>query len=167
MVAFGHTAIGTITGLVAIHLTDTYHLNLPTGLILAGTLGVISHYVADFIPHGHFFKHRDYGKKVKYAIIFDLLLSILLFTSLSYLKFGLSAETFYILFGIGGAQLPDIIDGLYYTKRLKLNPLLQLEVNFHQATHWHGKLDKSLMISKLDIWQFLTVILAVIAILYQ
>lgn len=167
MVAFGHTAVGVITGLVAYDLAQSEHINLPTGLLLSGTLGVISHYFTDLIPHGHFFRHRDYRKKIHFAIVFDLLLSILLFLALSIHQFGLTERTFYILFGIGGSQLPDIIDGLYYTGRLKSNPLLLIELTVHQSTHWHGKLDRSLMLSKLDIWQILTVILAVSAILYQ
>lgn len=167
MVAFGHTAIGVITGIVAYDIAQSNQYNLPTGLILAGVLGIVSHYFTDLIPHGHFFHHRDYRKKVKYAIIFDLLLSIVLFLYLSIRQFGFTERTLYIIFGIGGAQLPDIIDGLYYTHRIPANPLLRAELNFHQSTHWHGKLDKSLMLSTLDLWQLLTVVLAVCAILYQ
>lgn len=164
MVAFGYTAVGVITGIAVYNLAQNYHLGLPLGLIASGTCGIISHYIADFIPHGHFFPHREYKSKVKYAIIFDLLLSIFLFTVVSYLKFGISPLTFYILFGIGGAQLPDVIDGLAYTNKIPSNPLLTIEMNFHQSTHWHGKLDQSLLLSKLDLWQLLTVILALIAI---
>jgi hypothetical protein len=167
MIAFGHTAVGVITGIVTYEVATSFGISPVLGLFLSGTVGVVSHYLTDCIPHGHFFKHRDYGAKVKYAIIFDFLLSILFFTYLSYLVFGLSIETFYILFGIGGAQLPDVLDGLFYIKKLKTNPLLQLEIDFHQSTHWHGKLDKALLLSGRDIWQVLTVLLAIIILIYR
>src|SRR5258708_3783439 len=160
MVSFGHTAVGTVVGL------STYHYfgdqNPALGLLAAGSAGVISHYITDLIPHGHFFKFSEYGKKVRYIIIFDLFLSIALFLYLSYLRFGLMVGLFYILFGIGGSQLPDVLDGLIYTKALPKSGFLKLENRFHQSTHWHGTLYKTLPWSIWDIWQVGVAVIALV-----
>lgn len=158
MVAFGHTAVGVITGLAVYQFTpDT---NPAIGLVAAGSAGVISHYITDFIPHGHFFKFGEFKNKIIYAIIFDLLFSLILFLSLSYYKFGLSLPFWYILFAIGGAQLPDVIDSLRYTGTLKLGGPFEWEAKFHVSTHWHGKFHKALLIGKRDLWQVIVVLLA-------
>ena len=143
MVAFGHTAVGTLVGLITYqYLKDT---NPAITLITAGTAGVISHYIADFIPHGHFIRHNDFKKRVWEIIIFDLGFSVVLLLAISYFNFGQSLKTFAILFGIAGSQLPDVLDGLIYIKVLKAKGILKLENNFHIAMHWHGKFEKSLV----------------------
>lgn len=160
MVAFGHTAVGVITGLGIYQLTQ--NSNQPIGLAISFSAGVVTHYITDFIPHGHFFKYKDFKKKVIYAIIFDFALSMLLFGGLSYLVFGLSAPFWFIAFAIIGAQLPDILDGSIHAGLISAKGLLKWEYDFHMSTHWHGKLYKGLTMAKKDIWQACTVILAVI-----
>ena len=152
MVAFGHTAIGALVGLAAYQQfgnTDPY-----TGLIIAGTAGVVSHYIMDCFPHGHFFREKDYKKKVGMVIIFDLFLSIALYLLTAY-YFSSSnlLYTAYILFGIGGSQLPDILDGLMYIGFLEKKGLIKLEHKLHNATHWHGRKEKAILWSIWDIWQ--------------
>ncbi len=52
MVGFGHTAVGATVGLITYsYLASDKDLE---GLVIAGAAGVISHYITDFIPHGHF-----------------------------------------------------------------------------------------------------------------
>ena len=53
MIAFGHTAVGAAIG----YYSFTYFgSGQPVeALLVAGTVGVISHYITDIIPHGHFF----------------------------------------------------------------------------------------------------------------
>ena len=163
MVSFGHTAVGAAVGLYGLSLYSTG--NPILGLVATGAIGVASHYAADLIPHGHFIKFKDYKKKVGEAILFDFLLSVLIFSVIAFYKFGFEIEFLYILFGIGGAQLPDILDGLIYTKKIPNKGLIKIENNIHIATHWHGKAEKALMWSKADIWQVLVFISAVIYLL--
>lgn len=159
MVAFGHTAVGTLVGLAA---SEYFGNSNPTlGLTLAAASGVVSHYITDFIPHGHLIRHRDFKKKVVWEIIFDLSLSIALIIYLAYLKDGLNLRLLYILFGIGGSQLPDILDGLYYIGCLKKKGFLAAENNLHVATHWHGRFDKALMWGKRDVWQICILIITI------
>lgn len=154
MIAFGHTAVGVMVGLA----TEKYlgAGNLATGLISAGTFGVVSHYLTDFIPHGHFFA-KGYKKKILNIIIFDLALSIILFLLTAYWKFGINEMLFYIMFGIGGSQLPDVLDGFIHIGYLKANGLVKLEFDFHQWIHWHGKGPNTLILGLRDIWQLVTV----------
>lgn len=161
MIAFGHTAVGVMVGLAAEKYLGTG--NLATGLVSAGTLGIVSHYITDFIPHGHFFAN-EYKRKVLNVIIFDLALSIILFLSAGYWKFGISETLFYIMFGIGGSQLPDVLDGFIHLEHIKPKGLVKLEFQFHQALHWHGVGEKTLILGLRDIWQ-LAVILFVFSFL--
>lgn len=162
MVAFGHTAVGAVVGLTVYNLG----IHNPTiGLISAGAAGVVSHFIADSIPHGHFFKFSQFKQKIIAAITFDLFLSIVLFSSLAYYKFGLGFEFFYILFGIGGSQLPDIFDGLIYLKILPNQSLLKLENQLHLAAHWHGAKENALIWGPRDIWQIITLVISLVFIL--
>lgn len=164
MVAFGHTAVGALVGIYGYQTFSQG--NLITGLTLTGALGVISHYVMDFIPHGHFFKGTtNFKKYIIWVILFDLLLPIVfLLTLAQYFQKG-GIQTLYILFGIGGAQLPDIIDSLIYLKFLPKINLLELENKFHQGTHWHGTKEKTLLFSFYDVWQIAVFLIATILII--
>lgn len=165
MIAFGHTATGAIVGLTI--YKNMGNTDPVTGLLIAGTVGFLSHYLFDLIPHGHFFQFKktsDYRKKVIPIILFDVFGSVLLFTIASYFTFGLDIGLLYILFGIGGAQLPDVIDGLIFSGYLKNSGLIKLENDFHVWTHWHGKFEKALLISKWDAWQVAMVFIALLLI---
>lgn len=158
MVAFGHTALGASAGILAYGF---WGQSQPvTGLLAAGGIGILSHYIADFIPHGHFIKMRDFKSKIFLVIIFDLLLSIIAFTAAAYLKNGLDLKLFYILFGIGGSQLPDVADGLIYLGMLPKKGFIKYENNFHRAMHWHGRDEKALVFGLTDMWQFFVAFLA-------
>lgn len=158
MVATGHTAIGVIIGITAYNLIGQN--NLVAGLIVCGGLGVVTHYLFDAIPHGHFFSDKDLKKKIKSIIILDVLLPIVLFLFSLYLKDGLTTKLFYVLFAIGGSQLPDVIDGLIYTDIIKPISFLKHEIKFHQIIHWHSHNPNVLLISIIDIWQVLIVLFA-------
>lgn len=158
MVSFGHTAVGIIVGVTAERYLGQG--NLATGLLITGTIGVISHYITDSIPHGHFTMPKGYKKGILNIIIFDLFLSIVLFLGTIYLKEGISQKFLYSLFGIGGSQLPDVFDGLIHTKIIKAKGFLKIENIFHQHIHWHGKGNKTLLLGKRDLWQLAVVLIA-------
>ena len=160
MVATGHTGLGVIVGVTAYKLLGQG--NLATGLIITGSIGVFSHYLADSIPHGHFFATEKLKKNIGKIIIFDVFIPILFFLGVMYLKNGLNEKLLYVMFAIGGAQLPDVIDGLMYTGIIKAKGLLKFENIIHQALHWHGKGYKTLKIELRDIWQLVTILLAIL-----
>lgn len=168
MVAFGHTAVGTLVGLGVYHYFGTSQPEL--GLLIAGGAGIASHYLADSIPHGHFFSHKDFKKKIIYAIIFDFFLSVIVFSGLVLFISGFDWKFWYVLFAIGGAQLPDILDGFYYLALLPHSGLFKSENSFHQATHWHGifkngKLIDGQPFKKYDVWQVVMVVVALLALI--
>lgn len=158
MVAIGHTAVGAFAGVFTYQIFGETGL-LP-GLLAAGVTGIISHYITDFIPHGHFIKMRDYKTQIIPVIIFDLLLGIIIFLAAAFLKDQIGLRFFYILFGIGGAQLPDVLDGLIYIKALPKQGLVKYENNFHQWLHWHGRGDNCLMFGVRDIWQLSAIVIS-------
>lgn len=166
MVAFGHTAIGTLVGLGVYHVVG---ISDPAkGLLIAGSVGVLSHYGTDFIPHGHFFKHKDFKSKVKWDILFNFLVSVILFSGIAFSQVGFGWKFWYVLFGIGGAQLPDILDGWYYLEVLPHRGFFKAENAFHQSTHWHGIFKNGVLvdgqpIKKYDVWQFLVVLVALLS----
>lgn len=162
MVSFGHTAVGVIIGVTAYHYLGQG--NLAEGLLITGGAGVISHYIADFIPHGHFFMPHGYKKGLLPVIIFDLALSLIIFLGVLYLRVGFGNIFLYCLFGIGGSQLPDVVDGLIYINVLKAKGLLKLENKFHEGVHWHGKNSKTLILGLKDIWQLFIVLAALLLI---
>lgn len=158
MIAFGHTAIGTLVGVYSYGLTQGSADNLSLAIPLGA--GIVSHYVTDFIPHGHFMgdAFKNFSKTLVGILIFDLAFSVVLFAGISYMLFGVNTLLFYILAGVAGSQLPDVIDGLMGIKVLPKKGFLKKENNFHQLVHWHGSYEKALIIGFLDIWQLAVVI---------
>ncbi len=163
MIAFGHTAVGAAVGLAGYHYFGVE--NPLLGLVSTGVAGVISHYVTDIIPHGHFFKQKDYKQKIIPLIFYDVLLGVVMFLGATYLRQGFDLRFWYILFGIGGAQLPDVIANLIFIGILPKKGLFKKELTFHENTHWHGKGNNGLILSKWDVWQ-LSVILLVLYFTY-
>lgn len=165
MVAVGHTGVGVIVGVTAYHFLGQG--DLATGLVITGAVGVASHYLGDFIPHGHFVKPDKLKSVLLPIIIFDLFLPVILFLGLTYLKNGFDKKLLYVLFGIGGAQLPDVLDGLVFTGKIKNRGLIKQEHNFHQGLHWHRTGAKTLLLGFRDLWQILMIAIAFILIINQ
>ncbi len=166
MLSFGHTAVGVASGLTVYHFLGN---SSPAITVLAaGSAGLTSHYLTDILPHGHFFvtKDKNFNRNIILTILFDFLSPALLFLYLIYQQTGLSILLFTILFAIGGAQLPDILDNLIGLKVLPRKGILKFENHYHQMTHWHGSGDHGLLLSWFDLWQvtvFLTVLGIVIS----
>ncbi len=165
MVSFGHSAVGVMVGSAAYNFLGQG--NLIEGLVITGGAGVISHYIMDTFPHGHFSMPGGYKKGILKIIIFDLFLSVILFLGLTYFKFGFSENFLYILFGIGGSQLPDVVDGLIYTGFLKAKGILKIENELHEGLHWHGRGAKTLLLGTRDIWQVLMVVIAFLYLFFK
>ena len=162
MIAFGHTAVGTLVGLATY---QAFGSNDPVlGLTVATGAGIISHYVTDTIPHGHFFGAEDYHQKIVYAILFDFALSLIVFFLAAYLSNPDYLRIGYIMAGIAGAQLPDILDGLVFTGYIPKKGIIKKEVDFHELTHWHGKNENVLLLGLSDIWQLTVVIISLVLI---
>lgn len=161
MIAFGHTAVGASVGLATFYVMGD--ANPPLTLVTAGTAGLLSHYMTDLLPHGHFFIiDKNYKRNIVLTILFDFLLGVALFLYLGNIQAGLSLKVLSIFFGIGGAQLPDILDNLIRIKVLPNKGLFRWENKMHYETHWHGKDDDALLLSFWDLWQALIIIYALL-----
>lgn len=158
MVALGHTAVGVIVGFTAYQFLG--HGDLATGLAITGAAGIVSHYITDFIPHGHFVKPKKLKPVLPLVIVFDLFLPIFLILLWMFSKDGLSVKLFYVLSGIIGSQLPDVLDGLIFINVFKRKGLIKTEYDFHQGLHWHGRDAKTLLLGFYDIWQVLMILIA-------
>ncbi len=165
MISFGHTSVGVIIGYTAYQYLGSD--NLAVNLIITGSTGFVAHYVMDAIPHGHFFMGKKYKDGIIPIIIFDLFFSIILFLGIIYYKQGLSVKFLYAMFGIGGSQLPDVIDGLIYTKLIKAKGLIKAENKLHEAMHWHNKGSKALLLGHRDIWQVLVILSTLILVIFN
>lgn len=156
MIAFGHSAIGASAGVI----TYLNYADKPVeGLIIAATAGIVCHYIADFIPHGHFVRKLTQSN-LPFILIFDVALSVLLFLYLPYKYHGNLLQVLFILFAIGGSLLPDALDGLIAIKILKKEGILKVEQNFHQAVHWHGAGIHGLRLGWYDIWQVSAILIS-------
>lgn len=108
------------------------------------------------------FFREGFEEKIIWVIIFDLMIPIIFILSLAH-YFGESyTEILYLVFGIGGAQLPDVLSGLRNIRLLPKKGFLNKEFNFHMSTHWHGQNENALLISAMDIWQVLMFLLAIL-----
>ena len=158
MVALGHTAVGVIVGVTAYHFLGQG--DLVTGLVITGASGIVFHYLGDFIPHGHFVKPEKLKKVLLLIILFDLFLPIILLLGMTYLKEGFNQKLLYIMFGIGGSQLPDVLDGLIFTGVLRSRGLFKIENKFHQGLHCYGREAKTFLLGVRDLWQVAMIIIA-------
>lgn len=165
MIAFGHTAVGVIVGTAAYGYFGQG--DLATGLVATGAVSVASHYLMDTIPHGHFFKTNKFKKYIKPVIIFDLFLPIALILGITYSKIGLSERLLFVMFGIGGSQLPDVIDGLIRIGVIKAKGFLRVENKFHEGTHWHNQGNDGLPLGLRDIWQVLMILTALYLVIFS
>ena len=157
MIAWGHSAVGASVGVITYSI---YGADKPVeGLIAAGFAGTISHYVCDFIPHGHIVKYLT-RSNTPLILFLDLFLGVAFFFGLDFYYHGITLRTLYILLGIGGTQLPDIVSGLSAREIIKRTGFLKMEYNFHQALHWHGTGKNALLLSLNDVWQLVIVVIA-------
>ncbi|MBP6944572.1 hypothetical protein KBD61_02765 [Patescibacteria group bacterium] len=103
--------------------------------VLAFGLGLVSHFVADIIPHGDSGLYKDYasGTKMKRAIAYvtlDGLVGMLLVLAL--FNTGLNTHRLAITAGIFGSVLPDVLVALYQVFHIKvLEPVNRFHFSFH------------------------------------
>lgn len=154
MIAWGHSATGAIIGAVAYN----FFADKPIlGLVIAGSAGLVSHYLLDLVPHGHFVPDKRLKENLWKIVLFDFLLSafIFLFAVLESSGFGLNF--LFVFFGIIGAVVPDCFNGIHLFGIIKRVGLFKLERKFHEGTHWFGIGEKLPMLSWIDLWQVATV----------
>lgn len=120
-----------------------------SSVFVAFCIGLLSHYLADAIPHWHYNSPKiknavraPFGKKTlslknaPYAEIMRICVDLLIGISLSLLIF--PGNPIVIFVGAMGAVLPDLLTGL---SRFWPMPLLVLHERFHRWIHTNILLD--------------------------
>lgn len=180
MIASGHNSVAAILATGAMYYTN-YHASSEYDPALWFTLvilGLISHYLADAIPHGHYKKPesalKTYVTKPKaerthiplstfFIGLVDMLVSLLIFVVLFWLLFG-AGSLIILFFAFIGAQLPDLVMLIHDSGIAPNNPLVKLEQSLHAGpVHWHdSESDLPRPWGITDIWQIGVFILAII-----
>lgn len=166
MIATGHNGVGALIGLSIVSLEETFPNSGPMVFLLSLISGIVFHYLADIIPHGHVFG-SEIRKKLREILIYDLFGSFLIIAIVSYSSFGFSNPFWVIMFAILGSQLPDVLGALEYLGKIPVNGVLKLEYFLHQnIAHWHGTGEKGLPWRWFDIWQIALYATSIIAVIY-
>lgn len=152
MIATGHTAVGFIIGSVAANSFQ----NPVVGSLAGFGAGLASHYLLDFIPHGHLLSYDKLHQAHRSPLLhLDLVGGGLLFVLLAYFTFGISVQTLVVLSAIAGSLLPDVLASqLYYPGKVPpKSGIFNKEYKLHMGVHWHGREDKTRPLSLIDVWQ--------------
>jgi hypothetical protein len=160
MIALGHAGSGAIVGAsIVAFAPDTMPLSLT--LADAFVLGMLVHYLGDFIPHGHYrFDLIKHPGSSLMKLFFDLVVSFSVLTLLSYIKYDLSTDFFIVLTAMIGAITPDIIEELVNLSIKPNNNFVNAHRAFHyDILHWHNNPKSpleggALPLKWYDIWQF-------------
>lgn len=170
MLAFGHNSVGALVGLAAFtYVPET--VPVAVRLLIAVVVGVISHYLTDRIPHGHYeFEPSRLTTKMALLFLLDFGGSMIVLTACAFWRFGFSELFFGILVGMWAAQLPDIFEGFVNIGVIPFSNPVKKHRNFHFHT-MHAKTPHHLLLpdgearkwSYTDSWQvgcFVTALLA-------
>lgn len=166
MIAVGHSSIGAMIGVgVAV---ATPGLAWPMRVALAFGLGIISHYPADWLPHGHYhIRLKMLSWRSLSLIALDVLGIAGLLLGIAWLRFGLNPGFWLAGVGIAGALAPDVFE---VATRIGLVPhwrWVRAHHYFHlKKLHWHslpwlGHLRSPRPLQLVDIWLAVLVVLAV------
>ena len=161
MIAVGHTSVGVVTALLinqAVPATTTFWLRL----CLVALVAFVSHYVTDFIPHGHYSAKIDPRRWwTNWPLMIDLVSAAAIFVGIGFLRFGLDQQLILMIVGIAAAQLTDVWDWYIVSRGwVPLRGAVLKHRKFHELIHWHSTTDAhgkrhGLPLSPIDIWQVL------------
>lgn len=165
MVILGHASVGAISG-IAVH--QAFHQQAPFMwvLLIALVIGVLSHYVTDWIPHGHFHINLGYPSTIaNAAILVDFIGSVLLMLVLTWLAAGFAMVWSVVAVTVFGAVLPDVVEVLQNHKILPRWRWLKAHTRFHiKYLHWHNANGRPLPWRWIDVWQVAVAAIAVFVI---
>jgi uncharacterized protein with PQ loop repeat len=161
MIASSHNAVGFTLGYSIVKNVQDPIL----GMILSILGGVITHYLFDAMPHGHFTKVGITKKlsKINIFIFSDLIFSFLLFVVYAILIFGFGNDFIIIFLAMVASQIPDIINsGIPFLRKGYQNKVFSLDTKIHNMMHWHGLGVDTLLIGWTDIWQLALIMVALL-----
>lgn len=145
MIALGHTGSGALVGLAAVSTLAEVPAPLPLALLIVLLSGIATHYIGDWLPHGHYrFNSQKLNKSEVIKLSVDLLLPVLLILILAINEFEVGWEFTVILAALAGVHLPDIFENLIDLKILPNTAGAKEHRKFHyDILHWHNDRAKS------------------------
>ena len=180
MIASGHNSTAALLAVTAIHINEQTDLlnSYPLLLTCLFVVGIISHYLTDLIPHGHYkqpemaLKHYMARPKAERKSIptitlliglADFMLSLIVFIVIFWILLGTSS-LIYLGVAFAGTQLPDLIMIANKSGIGSNNKFVQIEQSFHGGPiHWHDqKNGQARLWSWTDTWQILVFVLAIL-----
>jgi len=164
MIASGHNSIGAGLAIGAMYI-DNFTEITDSNIVLYGflaILGIILHYVADAIPHGHYKqplrKIKHHAKDIQLTTfligLVDMIASLAVFIYLFVHFFGTPSLS-YLAVAITASQLPDMLMLANDTGIASNNPIVKFEQKLHAGpVHWHdSKNGDARKWSWTDVWQ--------------
>lgn len=169
MVAFGHSSVGAIIG-ASVAVVSAPTTNPFYKIAAALIFGVISHYVFDAIPHGHYdFDTKKLRRnKLFWVFLLDTIGAFTVLSLVALTTIGTSLTLLLVVAGMVGALLPDIWEAFIELKIIPTNWVTKAHSKFHYSfLHWHNQPHSHLkkqarMLSLTDIWQVITFIIAML-----
>jgi hypothetical protein len=140
MIALGHTGAGALVGLLglSIHQADILPLWALFMMTLVAAIG--SHYVGDWLPHGHYpfnLKQDRQGSIIRLGLDLGIGFGLLIIAAWS--AYGFGVELSLILLGAIGANVPDIFENLVNLKLLPNGQRTREHRAWHaKRLHWHN-----------------------------
>lgn len=138
MVSFGHSSGGVIIAIAVARSLP--QLGVGTQLALIIILAVLSHYLLDYIPHGHYkFEFPRASRNSWALLLIDGVGGALLVLSAITWRYGTGQMLLLAATGLAAANLPDV-----FTAAVKMGFIPQwLWVKAHQklhlgTIHWHS-----------------------------
>lgn len=169
MIAFGHSSVGAIIGAgVAVAAAPT--TSPLVKIVVVVVLGIISHYIFDAIPHGHYnfsYKKMSHNKNL-WIFLLDTIGAFLALSLVTYLAVGASLSLLLVIVGMLAALLPDIWEAGVDLGIIPKRRIAKVHRHFHfNFIHWHSDKHSSLpnharMWSITDVWQVIVFIVALL-----
>lgn len=162
MIILGHASIGTVAG-IAIHQSLAPQLPLIAIMAIAFVVGLVSHYLTDAIPHGHYHINLRYPSAAATRTLYiESIGSIVLMLLLVWLNVGVVPLWWVITACITGAVLPDFVEAMQNYKIIPRTRWLRAHTRFHtKFLHWHNVADRPRPWNITDIWQVATAVVAI------
>lgn len=172
MIGFGHTSTGILIGVGATRVLPE-NTSSPIQILIVILLGIVSHYLADFIPHGHYvIDPKKPSRKSLIIFALDTFGTAVILLGIALYKYGLALNFWLIFFAILGAQLPDIWQGIKALVTIKNNAFVRFETHMHNnIAHWHNPPHSPIPgggrpWAWTDAWQICILLIALLCLLY-
>ncbi len=139
MIGIGHASIGAVIGLAVAVMAPGLPLELKLSLV--ASLALFSHYMADWIPHGHYHvRYKPLSARNITLFVLDVFVFEAMLMALTLLRFGFGQTFWLVGLGISMALLPDVFEALVRFAIIPDSAFTRAHTYFHfKRLHWHSQ----------------------------